>query len=111
MTSIRMVSDKIVQQMADQRERIEDQRIAEESRRQRQHRQNLKVMASLEGKAINPTLLNRCCGNVPSVGVRKGKPYVYCCWCKRRVDHDTPAGAVESWNNPKKESSNGTKGE
>jgi hypothetical protein len=96
-----VIKDKTVQQMADLRERTDDQRIAEESRRIRQHRTNEKALATIAGKNIRSELLNKCCGNRPSVGVRNGVPYIRCSWCGSRVDNESSAEAVKQWNNPR----------
>jgi len=97
----KMIPDKVIQRMAEVRERTEDTILAENSRRILMRNRNAKITASIEAKglAINPTLVNKCCGNVPSIGVRNGKPFCYCTWCKSEVIDTTPAAVVEQWNN------------
>ena len=97
----KMIPDRVIQRMAEQRERTEDTILAENSRRILMRNRNAKITAAIEAKGlvINPSLVNKCCGNIPSVGVRKGEPVIYCCWCKSEVIDTTPDRAVEQWNN------------
>jgi hypothetical protein len=98
-----MVPDSWVQRMAEQRERIEESRIIEDSRRIRSHARNVQEIQNIADKVIDPSFLNKCCGNTPNTGVRKGNPYIECPWCKSRTDGNNVSEVVSAWNNPTKD--------